>query len=68
QPGGLVEDSVLLDGVQVEPGAQIRRAIVDEDVVIPPRTLIGFDAEEDKKRFTISPGGVVIVPRGIALT
>jgi glucose-1-phosphate adenylyltransferase len=68
QAHGLVEDSVLLDGVQVGPRSRIRKAIVDEDVSIPPGTSIGFDVEEDKKRFTISPGGVVIVPRGIALS
>jgi glucose-1-phosphate adenylyltransferase len=68
QAYGLVEDSVLLDGVQVGPRARIRRAIVDEEVSIPAGSSIGFDVEEDKKRFTISPGGVVIVPRGIALS
>ncbi len=63
----VVEDSVLLDGVQVGRGARIRKAIVDQDVSIPDGFTIGHDAEEDRKRFTISPGGVVVVPRGVVL-
>jgi glucose-1-phosphate adenylyltransferase len=64
----LVEDSVVLDGVQIGRRAQIRKAIIDKDVVIPENFAIGIDPEEDKKRFTVSPGGITIVPRGISLS
>lgn len=64
----LVEDSVLLDGVNVGRRARIRQTIIDKDVQVPEGCIIGHDREEDRKRFTISPGGVVIVPRGISLT
>jgi glucose-1-phosphate adenylyltransferase len=63
----VVEQSVLLDGVNVGRHARIRKAIVDEYVSIPDGFRIGYDHEEDSKRFTISPGGVVIVPHGISL-
>lgn len=63
----LVEDSVLLDGAQVGRDARVRKAVIDHEVFIPDGCSIGFDPEEDKKRFTISPGGVVAVPRGIKL-
>ena len=66
-PLSLVEDSVLLDGAHVGRGARIRKAVIDHDVFIPDDCSVGFDLEEDKKRFTISPGGVVAVPRGIRL-
>ncbi|MDQ7783478.1 MAG: glucose-1-phosphate adenylyltransferase [Desulfomonilaceae bacterium] len=65
--GATVSESVLLDGVTVGPGARVKRAIVDEHVEIPAGCAIGCDAEFDKSRFTISPGGVVIVPKGISL-
>jgi glucose-1-phosphate adenylyltransferase len=65
--GAVVEDSVLLDGVAVGRGAQIRKAIVDDDVVVPDGFQIGVDPEADQSRFTISPGGVTVVPRGIRL-
>jgi hypothetical protein len=34
---------------------------------VPDEFEIGFDHEKDKARFTISPGGVVVVPKGISL-
>ncbi|MBI5251896.1 MAG: glucose-1-phosphate adenylyltransferase [Desulfomonile tiedjei] len=67
EPGSLVEDSVLLDHVTVGARAKIRKAIVDHEAQIPDDFVIGFDLAKDKERFAISPGGVVIVPRGISL-
>ena len=58
-----VEDAILFHGVQVGKGARLRRCIVEKGVVIPPGTRIGHDAEEDRSRFTLSPDGIVVVPR-----
>jgi glucose-1-phosphate adenylyltransferase len=57
----VIEDSVLLDGVEVGRGAVVRRAIVDKQVVIPPGAQIGVDPERDAARFTVSAGGVVVI-------
>jgi glucose-1-phosphate adenylyltransferase len=65
--GSAVEDSVLLDGVRIGKGARVRKAIIDQDVAVPDGFEIGYDHEKDKARFTISPGGVVTVPKGISL-
>ncbi|HMK36104.1 MAG TPA: glucose-1-phosphate adenylyltransferase [Desulfomonilaceae bacterium] len=65
--GSTVEDSVLLDGVTIGRRARVRKAIIDQEVAVPDGFVIGHDNEKDKARFTISPGGVVIVPRGISL-
>ncbi len=62
-----VDETVLLDGAQVGKNCKIRRAIVDQDAVVPDGFEIGCDPENDKARFTISPHGIVIVPRGISL-
>lgn len=60
-----VDDSILFDGVEVGRHATVRRAIVDKDVRIPSGAQIGVDHDQDRARgFTVSPGGVVIVPRG----
>ncbi|HMP78915.1 MAG TPA: glucose-1-phosphate adenylyltransferase [Pirellulaceae bacterium] len=57
-----VSDCILLDRVEVGRSAQIRRAIIDKDVVIPEGAQIGFDLEQDRQRgFTISEGGIVVV-------
>lgn len=59
-----VTDSILFEGVSVGRHVRIRRAIVDKDVVIPEGASIGFDPEEDRRRFTVSPSGIVVVPKG----
>jgi glucose-1-phosphate adenylyltransferase len=59
-----VEDSVLMQGVDVGQHAVVRRAIVDKNVRIAPGAQIGVDAAADRERFTISAGGVVVIPKG----
>jgi len=62
-----VEDSILLERVDVERNARIKRAIVDKDVQVPPGTEIGYDLDEDAKRFTVTASGIVVVPKGFRL-
>ena len=58
----LVEDSVIMHGVDVGRHAVIRKAIIDKNVRIPPGAKIGVDYEHDRARgFTISSGGVVVI-------
>lgn len=61
--GSCASDSILMQGVELGAGAVVRRAIVDEGVAVPPGERIGVDPEQDRRRFTVSPGGVVVVPR-----
>ena len=56
-----------MDGVDVGRYARLKRVIADKGVKIPPRMEIGFDLEEDKKRFHVSEGGVVVLPKGAVL-
>jgi len=60
----LVTDSVVFSGVDVGGGAVVRHAIIDKDVVIEPGARIGVDPDQDRERFAISPGGVVVIPKG----
>jgi glucose-1-phosphate adenylyltransferase len=62
-----VEDSILLEGVDIGRHAKIRRTIIDKDVQIPPKMEIGYDLDEDAKRFTVTGSGIVVVPRGMRL-
>ncbi len=59
-----VEECVLMDGVEVGRYSRLRRVIVDKGVYIPPRVEIGFELEEDRHRFHVSEGGVVVIPKG----
>ena len=58
---GLIEHCILMPGVRVGRHARIRRAIIDRDVLIPRGAVIGFNAEEDRKRHTVTDLGVVVV-------
>jgi len=62
--GVIVEHSILFNGVKVGAGAQLRRCIIDKDVTVPAGEQIGFDKKRDVDRFTVSPGGVVVIPKG----
>ena len=60
----VVEDSILLDGVDVGRYCRIRRAIIDKDVKLPPYTVLGYDPEFDRRRgFTMTEQGVVVVSK-----
>ncbi len=59
-----VEASIIFDYVHIGAGAKLRHCIVDKHVQIPEGVTIGFDKDEDAKRFTISDNGVVVVPKG----
>jgi len=62
--GALIEDSVLLHNVDIGRDAVIRRAIIDKNVQIPPKTQIGVDPKADAERFHVSDGGVVVIGKG----
>jgi glucose-1-phosphate adenylyltransferase len=56
-----IEQCILMPGVRVGRHARIRRAIIDRDVLIPRGALIGYDAEEDRRRHTVTDSGIVVV-------
>lgn len=64
EPGATVEGAILLDDVRVGEGAVLNNVIIDKNVEIPPGAKIGVDPEEDFRRFTVSEGGVVAIPKG----
>ncbi|NLI29406.1 MAG: glucose-1-phosphate adenylyltransferase [Nitrospiraceae bacterium] len=60
-----VMESILMENVEIGRHCKIRRAIIDKNVYIPSGTVIGYDRKEDKKRFHVSPGGIVVVPKAV---
>ncbi len=60
----MVDESVISDGVVIGRHCKIKKAIIDKKNVIPPHTEIGYKPEEDRKRFTMTPRGIVVVPKG----
>jgi len=56
-----IDSSVILPDVTVGKNCRIYHAVIDKGCDIPDGTIIGKNEEEDKKRFYISPNGVVLV-------
>jgi glucose-1-phosphate adenylyltransferase len=59
-----VQDSLILEGVDVGRYAKIKNAIIDKHARIMPNAVIGHDKELDRKRFTVTPKGIVVVEKG----
>lgn len=56
-----ITDSIIMNNCNVGRHARIRRAIIDKNVNIPEGYEIGFDVEGDKKKFTVTETGIVII-------
>ena len=59
-----VHDSIIMQGTDVGRYAKVKRAIIDKDVQISAGAKIGYNLKEDKKRFTVTDSGIVVVPKG----
>jgi len=59
-----VTNSVIFDGVKIGKNVRIKKCIIDKGVVIPDNEVIGEDINKDKKRFTVSETGIVVIPQG----
>jgi glucose-1-phosphate adenylyltransferase len=58
-----VEWSVLLPAVEVGRHARLSRVVVDRGCVIPDGMVIGYDPDDDARRFLRSEGGITLVTR-----
>jgi glucose-1-phosphate adenylyltransferase len=56
-----VESSIVFSHVNVGRYSRLRRAIIDRAVHIPERTEIGYDVEEDRKKYHVTESGIVVV-------
>jgi glucose-1-phosphate adenylyltransferase len=59
-----VEDSVLMDYVEIGRHARVRRAILDKNVFVPEGDEIGYDLARDRERFHVTDSGLVVIPKG----
>jgi glucose-1-phosphate adenylyltransferase len=56
-----IENSILFSHVHIGRYSRIRHAIIDRHIHIPERTEIGFNLDEDRKKYFVSEGGIVVV-------
>ena len=62
--GAELEDCVIMDYSRIGAGSKLRRVIVERHNRIEPGRVIGYDLAADRERYHVSPGGVVVIPRG----
>ena len=59
--GALVEDSVVMPGVVIEPGAIVRHAILGEDSRVCRNAVVGGSFEPgEKKQISVTSKGAVV--------
>jgi glucose-1-phosphate adenylyltransferase len=59
--GAEVNDCIIFDNCDIGRRSRLRRCIVEKNVKIPEDTTIGYDLDDDKKRFFVSESGITVV-------
>lgn len=58
-----IDSSILLPRVTIGRYSRVRRAIIDQGVVLPENSRVGFDQDEDRARGrVITASGITVVP------
>ena len=65
--GSRVEGSVIMPGVRIGRDAVVRHSILDKNVVVPDGAKVGVDVELDSDLYTVSPGGITVVGKGVTI-
>jgi glucose-1-phosphate adenylyltransferase len=58
-----LKDCILFNHVIVGRHCRVKRAIIDRHVNLPEGTVIGYDLEADKARYSVTDSGIVVVVR-----
>ena len=64
EEGVELDECIIMDYVRIGRGARLKRVIVDRHNVIEAGDVIGYDPEADAKRFTVTEGGLTVIPGG----
>ena len=62
-----LDSSIVFSHVNIGRHCRIRKAIIDRDVHLPEGTVIGYDQNEDKKNYFVTPSGLTVVTRDYSL-
>jgi len=57
-----IEDSIIMDWVEIGRSCRIKNAIIDKCNTLESDTQIGYDREKDRQRYTVTPTGITILP------
>jgi len=56
-----VDGCIIYPHVDVGRYSRIRRAIIDRNIRIPEGSVIGFDTNEDRRKYHVSDTGIVVI-------
>jgi glucose-1-phosphate adenylyltransferase len=59
--GAEVDEAVVMENVDIGRFCKIKKAIIADNVKIPAKTTIGYSPKEDRRRFAVTPRGIVVV-------
>jgi glucose-1-phosphate adenylyltransferase len=62
-----VDSSIVFTHVNIGRHCRIKRAIIDRDVHLPEGTVIGYDPNDDRKNYFVTPSGLTVVTRDYSL-
>ena len=56
-----LDECIIMRGARIGKNCRLKRCIIDKWNKVPEGTVIGFDREEDERRFTVSSTGIVVI-------
>lgn len=58
-----IKGCLVLPEAEIGSGSRLRNVIVDNGTMIPEKSVIGYDPEEDRRKYHVTEGGVTVVTR-----
>ena len=62
-----LDSSIVFSHVNIGRHCRIKKVIIDRDVHLPEGTVIGYDQNEDKRNYFVTPSGLTVVTRDYSL-
>ena len=59
--GARIENSVIFDNCDIGRHAKVRNAILDKNVKIDQHAEVGYNIDEDRKKYYVTDSGIVVI-------
>jgi glucose-1-phosphate adenylyltransferase len=59
--GARIDESLLLPGAHIGADVALRRVVVGQGCRLPPGLAVGFDVEQDRRHFHVTPLGITLI-------
>jgi len=56
-----ISEAVILPEVVIGRGAKLKRVVIDQGTRVPEGLVVGYDPEEDAKRFHVTEKGITLI-------